>query len=594
MHYDSFIDRKPFGAVVVDTAVSWQIQATEAKVCTLLLAQPDGQMQAHVMQAGPKGFSATVQITQAGVWYYAFRVETDTGQLTYAAQAGGFGGSGQVYQADAQAPWYQLTVVSRRETLPAWYQNARIYHIFVDRFNNGNADGHVNAPKPNSFLYGQLSDAPYYVKDANGEVVRWDFYGGNLAGITKKLDWLKTQGFTALYLSPIFEAVSNHRYDTADYMRIDPMLGTLADFKTLVAQLHQRGMRLILDGVFNHVGRDSRYFNAAGRYPDLGAAQSQASPYAQWFTFKHWPDDYDAWWGVRDLPAINKQARDFQQFIAGGPTSVLGYWTGLGVDGWRLDVVDELDMAFVYQIRALLDQYPQRVLIGEVWEDASHKIAYGKRRPYFEGHALQAVMNYPQRQLMIDYVLGKLSPASFGRQLKTLEENYPAAIFANNFTSLSTHDTKRVLTVLGHDLAQLSQLLWLQAMLPGDWVEFYGDAAGLDGGVDPQNRKYYPWGQENQAIQALYQQAKALRQTPAFAGNSGFAAFWDAELFGVLRYSGDAVVVGYFNTGAQAATLVPDAAELAYVPAALRTLIQPVTVPAHAQLIQPGLQRESP
>ena len=141
-------------------------------------------------------------------------------------------------------------------------------------------------------------------------------------------------------------------------------------------------------------------------------------------------------------------------------------------------------------------------------------------------------------------------------------------------------------TVLKHDLAQLGQLLWLQAMLPGDWVEFYGDAAGLAGGVDPDNRKYYPWGHEDQASQALYQQARAMRQTAVFEHGGKFAAFWDAELFGVLRYDEHEAVAAYFNATAQAATLLPDTAELAYVPAALRQLIQPVTVPAHAQVIQ--------
>ncbi|MFD1484189.1 alpha-amylase family glycosyl hydrolase [Lacticaseibacillus baoqingensis] len=581
MPYDSFLDRTPKGPVVVNTPVTWRLTAPEARVVTLLLSAPDQSMHAVVMTASANGWTATFEPPQVGAWYYAFRLETDTGQMTLAAVAGGFGGRAQRYHDPNTAPWYQLSVVAKLETVPTWYQDARIYHIFVDRFNNGNADGHVNAPKPNSFLYGQLSDQPYYVKDAAGEVVRWDFYGGNLQGIIAKLDWLLQQGFTALYLSPIFEARSNHRYDTGDYLKIDPMLGTLADFQALVSGLHERGMHLILDGVFNHVGRDSRYFNALGTYAEVGAAQSQDSPYADWFAFKHFPDDYDSWWGVKDLPAIRKASQSFHDFIAGGPDSVIGYWTALGVDGWRLDVVDELDIAFVDQIRALLATYPDRVLIGEVWEDASHKVAYGKRRPYFDGAQLQAVMNYPQRQLLLDYVQGQLTPAQLGRRLLTLQENYPPQVFAYNFTSLSTHDTARVLTVLDHDLAKLKQALMLWAVLPGNLVQFYGDEAGLDGGPDPQNRKYYPWEHVDAAVSALYQQLGQWRQLPALAGAVGFAPFWDGDLFGVVRFTQAQVVVAVFNAGEQAATLDPASADLRYVPAWLHSAVRPLTVAAH-------------
>ncbi|WP_461212895.1 alpha-amylase family glycosyl hydrolase [Lacticaseibacillus sp. GG6-2] len=586
MEFDSFIDRTPFGAVVVGTQVTWRLRAPEAKVATLLVSQADGGMQAVVMQRRGGNWVATLTPDAQGLWYYAFRVETANGQVTYGAVAGGFGGSGQSYHDPDAAPWYQLTVVKRLEKVPAWYRDARIYHIFVDRFNNGNPDGHVNAPKPNSFLYGQLTDSPYYIKDATGEIVRWDFYGGNLAGITAKLDWLQAQGFTAIYLSPIFEARSNHRYDTADYLKIDPMLGDLADFKALVAELHARKMRLILDGVFNHVGQDSRYFNAFGHYPEIGAAQSQQSDYAPWFTFTHWPDDYASWWGVRDLPAIRKDSQAFHQFIAGGPDSVIGYWTGLGVDGWRLDVVDELAMDFLIQIRHLLDTFPDRVLIGEVWEDASHKVAYGRRRPYLEGEALHAVMNYPQRQLMLDYVLGKLPPASLGRQLLTLQENYPPDVFAYNFTSLSTHDTPRILTEVHEDEKQLALLLTLAAVLPGNWVQFYGDEAGLTGGKDPDNRKYYPWQAPNSRVQALYERAAALRQLPALQGDASFAPFWDGDVFGVLRIQGATGLVCYCNAGDRTVSFTPSGANLNYIPQAWRSLLAPVTLDPHTSQIQ--------
>ncbi|WP_407893560.1 alpha-amylase family glycosyl hydrolase [Lacticaseibacillus sp. N501-2] len=590
MHYDSFVDRTPTGALLKQTPVTFKLTAPEAKVATLLVSQADGDMQAVVMQPLGQQWLATITPDTQGLWYYAFRVETNTGQVTYGTVAGGFGGSGQVYRDPDAAPWYQLTVVDRFETVPDWYKNAQIYHIFVDRFNNGNPDGQINHPKPNSFLYGQLSDDPYYVKDATGEVVRWDFYGGNLAGITAKLDWLKHLGFDALYLSPIFEAASNHRYDTADYYRIDPMLGTLADFKALVSGLHRRGMHLILDGVFNHVGRDSRYFNALGHYQDVGAAQDPASPYAPWFTFKHWPDDYEAWWGVKDLPAIKKESAAFHEFIAGGVDSVIGYWTKLGVDGWRLDVVDELADDFLRQIRALLDQFPDRVLIGEVWEDASHKIAYAKRRPYLQGHELQGAMNYPQRQLMLDYVNGVITPGNFARQIETLKENYPPEVFAYNFTSISTHDTKRVLTALGEDRQKLAQLLTLWASLPGNLVQFYGDEAGLFGGVDPQNRKYYPWDRIDQALFSTYQKAWQQRRDPLFAGRAGFSVMFDGEGLGIVRYLNDQAILVGFNATDRQIQLDPKVGDTHLVPSQWASVIQPLSIAPHSTAIQPLTQ----
>ncbi|MFD1440330.1 glycoside hydrolase family 13 protein [Lacticaseibacillus hegangensis] len=586
MEYDSFLDRTPSGAVVAGTAIHFMVQGRDADTVSLVLRKDGEAAASYRLAHTAEAFQGSTPALTVGLWWYQFAVAGPTGDGVLAPSRGGVGGPASWYQAVDAAPWYQLTVVARQETVPAWYQNARIYHIFVDRFNNGNADGHVNAPKANTFLYGQLSDDPYYIKDAAGEVVRWDFYGGNLQGIIQKLDVIAARGFTALYLSPIFEAASNHRYDTGDYFKIDPVLGTLADFKALVAAVHARGMHLILDGVFNHVGRDSRYFNAFGHYPTVGAAQDPGSLYADWFTFKHFPDDYASWWGVLDLPAINKQSQSFHDFIAKGPDSVIGYWTGLGVDGWRLDVADELDLGFLRQIRRLLDQYPDRVLIGEVWEDASSKVAYGARRPYLMGDMLQSVMNYPQRALILDFVLGKQPAAAVLKQLLTLQENYPPAVFQSNFTSLSTHDTPRVLTVFGEDLAALTQAVTLWTMLPGDQVGYYGDEAGLTGGADPQNRKFYPWGRENQAVLAIYQQAAAWRRRPVLQNVAAFTGFTFGAGLGVVRESAGHSLVALFNPTNQPLTFTPAQADLRYLTTDQQALLRAATLSPHGQVIQ--------
>lgn len=586
MEYDSFLDRRPCGAVTAGTAIRFTVRGRDADTVTLMLRKDGQAPAATVLAHTAEAFEGSTRALASGLWFYRFAVVGPGGAGILAPGRGGVGGPAAWYQDEAAAPWYQLTVVARQETVPDWYQNARIYHIFADRFSNGNADGHVNSPKPNTFLYGQLSDEPYYIKDSAGEVVRWDFYGGNLKGITQQLDLIQARGFTALYLSPIFEAASNHRYDTADYFKIDPVLGTLDDFKALVAALHQRGMHLILDGVFNHVGRDSRYFNAYGHYATQGAAQDPDSPYADWFTFKHFPDDYASWWGVMDLPAINKQSQSFHDFIAGGPDSVIGYWTGLGVDGWRLDVADELDLDFLRQIRQLLDQYPARVLIGEVWEDASNKVAYGARRPYLMGDMLQSVMNYPQRALILDFVLGRQPAEAVLRQFLTLQENYPAAVFQSNFTSLGTHDTPRVLTVLNGELSALTQAVLLWTVLPGNQVLYYGDEVGLTGGTDPLNRKFYPWGHENQAVLAVYQQAAEWRAQPVLQAPSAVTGFTFGAGLGIVRERNGQRLVALFNPTAASLMFTPAQADLRYLTPDQQAGLQPATIPPHGQFLR--------
>ncbi|WP_335755323.1 alpha-amylase family glycosyl hydrolase [Tetragenococcus halophilus] len=238
----------------------------------------------------------------------------------------------------------------------------------------------LTPPKKNSYIYATEEDDPLYVKDADGEILRWDFFGGNFKGILQKIPYLKELGVNGIYLNPIFEASSNHRYDTADYFAIDPVLGTQEDFETLVNTLHENDMRLILDGVFSHVGQNSRYFNVYGNYgKDKGAYNDRYSPYYSWFTFYDYPDDYASWWGIKDLPEVNKEDPGFQAFIYGNTNSVLSKWNQLGVDGWRLDVADELSDEFIKGIRKNLENFPEKVLLGEVWEDASNKISYHHR-----------------------------------------------------------------------------------------------------------------------------------------------------------------------------------------------------------------------
>ena len=217
-----------------------------------------------------------------------------------------------------------------------------------------------------------------------------DFFGGDLAGITERLDYLASLHVTTLYLNPIFEAASNHRYDTADYETVDPLLGDEQDFRTLCTEAEKRGIRVMLDGVFNHTGAKSRYFNADGFYPAPGAAQGPISPYYSWYSFHPFPTDYDAWWGIKNLPAVNERNESYVNYIITGENSIVRRWLRAGASAWRLDVADELPDEFIFAIRAVMQQdFPDAYLLGEVWEDGTTKVAYSKRRRYLLGGGLR-------------------------------------------------------------------------------------------------------------------------------------------------------------------------------------------------------------
>ena len=413
-----------------------------------------------------------------------------------------------------------------------------------------------------------------YIYDENHKIARWDFYGGNLRGIIAKLPYLKRLGVTALYLNPIFEASSNHRYDTNDYLKIDPMLGTEEDFKMLVTMLHENDMHLILDGVFNHVGKNSRYFNAGHLYGEqTGAANDKNSSYYEWFNFKHYPDQYDCWWGVDDLPTVNKDNPSYQQFIYGERGSVLTKWNDLGVDGWRLDVADELPDDFLREIRHNLDRYDDRILIGEVWEDASSKVSYGHRRPYVSGDNLYGTMNYPLRQWVISLLNGHCDLIKAGEDLLTLVENYPRNFLLDCLNNLGTHDTERILTVLNQSVPLVKIAFALLFNLPGIPCVYYGDEAGVEGGKDPDNRRYFPWGHENAELQKavhywadIRQECESLKE-----GQTGIMIAGN-EVMGLIRYTADSATLLLVNRENQYAQ-VRDL-QFMHVPASLQQAIE--------------------
>ena len=514
--------KSPFGAAPCGTEVSFSVFAGPEEVTDgqlLLLEEFSGQERAIPMTWADGALRCVYRTPEEPelVWYAFSLTRPD----------------GQVLRLDKNGGRWQLTVYDGQSRTPGWFGQGVSYQIFPDRFCRS------RMPRPEGMVgrrtvHENWAGTPYYLPDAQGEIRNCDFFGGDLAGITAKLDYLQSLSVTTLYLNPIFEAASNHRYNTADYLAIDPMLGTEEDFRTLCREAHRRGMRVLLDGVFNHTGSVSRYFNADGSYPEVGAAQSRESPYYNWYHFTRWPEEYDAWWGIKTLPAVEESQDSYREFIIRGQDSVVRHWLRCGADGWRLDVADELPDDFITEIRrAMEEEKPGAVLIGEVWEDGSNKIAYDRRRRYLLGRETHGLMNYPFRTAALAWLLGG-DAGAFRESMEEIREHYPSPAFYSAMNFLGTHDTPRILTLLGEEPvpeskearteARLSpagyrlarQRLMLGTLLlyafPGSPTVYYGDEAGMQGYEDPLNRRTYPWGQEDESLLAWYRRLGQLRR----------------------------------------------------------------------------------
>ena len=543
--------KQPFGAIKVGQTMKINFKTDkDVSEVKFIIRRDFGKRYEFLMQKMEEGdFSIAVPFDVGkGLYFYYFEIlePSDWGMVRHFYGCSGLGGEGVLYANENDVKPYQLTVFDKEDTAPDWYREAVFYQIFPDRFFNGNEDGKISHPKPNSFIYGSTSDTPFYVKEENGDIARWDFFGGNLGGIIKKIPYLKELGINALYLNPIFAGTSNHRYDTNDYLQIDSMLGTEEEFQELIDMLHKEGMHLILDGVFSHVGKNSRYFNISGDYgDDEGAAKNPDSPYFSWFKFNDYPFDYKSWWGIKDLPEIDKDNESFRDFIYGEKNSVLEKWNKMGIDGWRLDVADELPDSFIRGIRENLDQYPDKILIGEIWEDASNKISYGARRDYILGGSLYGAMNYPFRDMIISFLNGYRSSHDVAYQLMSLRENYPKDAFYNNLNNLGTHDTERILTMVGEQNNPLA--ISMMFSLPGIPCIYYGDEAGLTGGKDPDNRKYFPWDNISEEVYQIYQNWTKKRLNEPTLRQGEFSTFFTDKILGILRFTDKEIFIHMIN-----------------------------------------------
>ena len=476
---------------------------------------------------------------------------------------------------------FQLTMYDPAFTVPDWMRGAVMYQIFPDRFARG-----TTGVRAEGVEYHARMKRPVALHESWDEPVCWagspveatvavgaiektspydpvDFFGGTLDGIREKLAYLASLGVEVLYLNPVFEARSNHRYDTADYERIDPLLGDESAFKQLASEAREYGISIVLDAVLSHTGDDSRYFNAAGVYDDLGAMQGPASPFYRWYDFAN-PSEGCAcrcWWGFPSLPEVDEQDDSWQSYMLGhwweGPLErdsrswgghvrpdsfgqpdgmgevpdsseigVLGKWLLAGARGYRLDVADEIPDNVLERIRSCVKRADgQAAIIGEVWEDATRKTSYGAARSYALGRSLDSVMNYPLRSALIGFALGDVDAHQLATFLKQQKANYPAPLHAVLMNLLSTHDVERIRSVLAlgtalKNLPREEQLRETSAItaesderaarlqrmivallyaLPGMPCVYYGDERGLQGGGDPFCRSSFPWDTSDRA-----------------------------------------------------------------------------------------------
>ena len=443
---------------------------------------------------------------------------------------------------------FRMLVYDKDFSTPEWFMGTVMYHVFVDRFYRGEGytEGRADAVMNEDWERG-VPQFPIKRGDRYSNNV---FFGGNLWGVAEKLDYLKKLGVGVIYLSPIFKAYSNHKYDTGNYLEIDKMFGGEEAFDNLIAKAKDCGIRIILDGVFNHTGDDSLYFDKYEKYGGTGAYSNPSSPYINWYEFSTYPEGYKSWWGIDILPKLNQHNETCRDFFV-GDSGVIRKYIDRGIGGWRLDVADELPNEFLDKLRASAkDANSDSLIIGEVWENAADKISYGKRRRYFGGRQLDSVMNYPVKGAVVDYM--KYGDAEIlADTLTEIYSLYPDCVCHSLMNVLGTHDTERILTVLGvvcdptleGDLAENSELavrkmnrgqrraakdlLKMAAVIQftvfGVPSIYYGDEIGLEGYHDPFCRMPYPWGREDKELLRFYTKLGQIRKTNDVFRNGEFA-----------------------------------------------------------------------
>ncbi|HSN42517.1 MAG TPA: alpha-amylase family glycosyl hydrolase, partial [Propionibacteriaceae bacterium] len=571
--------------------------------------------------------------------WYRFIVKDGTDTVYYADDTTALdGGLGEASDDQLDQSWALMLSVPNF-TAPSWAKDAIVYQIFPDRFRNGrsNDDPDTGDPRYNdpvlSMDWGM--DPEGYCRNYAGATAascpwRWDepvegttseveqprgrdYFGGDLKGVDQQLAYLKSIGINTIYLNPIFDAGSNHSYDTQDYRKIDPAFGTSKDFDNLVKHARQLGMRLVLDGVFNHMSSDSPFFDRYERYTTVGACESMTSPWRSWFTFTPQaggpcagPEGentmtYTGWFGFDSIPVLTKTNAEVQQYFLTAPDAIAKLWLKAGAAGWRLDVSGDASFPAEYwtKFRTVTKQVkPDSLSISETWQKDSTLLRS------LRGDRLDSTMNYRLR----DAVLGLLAPQSFdskgfadsGRKitasefvnrLASVREDYPDAAYYSLMNLLDSHDTERLLWTLtdgannasrdvpgADDKARLRMAALIQFTQAGMPTVYYGDEVGMTGADDPDDRRTYPWidrgGQPDTALRTWYSGLAKARSEDAALTTGDFRVLLADDAAGTVAYGRKTPTTGAIvalNTSAVSRVLtipvagyLPDGVQLSF------------------------------
>jgi len=492
--FNPIYDKKPRGASVEGEKVKFTLRLYHSFLCDQLdFVQINDRtnevVKKKMLKTEENEDFSTYEIETSfdcGIYWYHFEIMY-MGRCTYVVQDLEYNG------ILSQSLTTSFTQIVTKKT-KAIESAGLIYHIFVDRFCK------VGAVKVREGFTKRRDWGGELQKNTTDPVkLNQEVFCGNLQGVISKLDYLKSLGVDTIYFSPIFTANSYHKYDTADYEEIDPMLGGNKTFKKLIEEAKKRNISVLLDGVFNHTGSDSIYFNKGGRYGEGGAYNSKKSKFFDWYNFSDWPNKYDSWWGISTLPAVNDKNENFSDFIT-GKKGVIANWLNTGIKGFRLDVADELSNEFLHKIYNRIKAFGQdKLVLGEVWEDASIKSAYGVRKNYFTYNLLDSVMNYPLKNGILSYIRTG-DERDLVRNIYMLLDHYPKNALSNLMNIVGTHDTRRIATVIDEvakdedkKFALLKVATLIQFGFPGVPSLFYGDERGVKGGSAPLCRVCFPW-----------------------------------------------------------------------------------------------------
>lgn len=545
--FNPITDKAPYGACKSGTAVTYTVRVSVRCECgqVFFVYLPDGEVETKNIRMPIVGvvdgyyiFRASIKFPTAGLFWYHFQV-VNPKYTVYLNKTPLFDAEPLGYLNSS----YCQNVYKRDTRVANDYRTGAMYHIFVDRFCKGGVRPPANKSiAPVTLRADWGGDMTKNTKDFLK--INKEFFGGNLYGVIEKLPYIAGLGVKTIYLSPIFQSSSYHRYDTSDFSRVDEMLGGDGALKELIAEGKKHGIGIILDGVFNHIGSDSDIFKSA--------CSSKTSPYYGWFEFSHFPDRYSCWWGIDTLPQFNESNLQMQNYIA-GENGIIQKYMKMGIAGFRLDVVDEITDPFLDKICGRIKaEKTDALVIGEVWEDAATKIAYDKRRHYFAGGQLDCVMNYPLKNAVIDYVLHGNAEGLAG-VFFTLRDHYPQSVQNNLMNFLGTHDTKRILSVV-HAVNLLKIASAVQYMSAGVPSIFYGDEVGIgmDGygaGEAPFCRVCMPWGHENTEVLDWYKKLGDLRKMDVFNGGETRVIFFGSGVFVFERTKKSERVVFAGNCG---------------------------------------------